>query len=198
MCFLTTPSEQYRESFLLGAAEFDAERRLDSTYAVCLGYSLKTLERQFSSFIHSLSNLADNSDSSTNWYVDQVLWLIDKEEYIGQASIRPELCTSYLITYGGHIGYSIRPSKRRQGYGKKILALSLEKSRDIGLRKILVTCDSDNIGSKKIIEHNGGQFETAMEMDNKAFRSEGRKQHSRVEKLRYWIDLTHQTTPHSI
>lgn len=115
--------------------------------------------------------------------------MIDCDEYIGQASIRPELCTSYLLTYGGHIGYSIRPSKRRQGWGKKILALALYEARELGLKRALVTCDSDNIGSRKIIEHNGGQFESAIGMTRSTFRTEGRKTDGALEKLRYWIDL---------
>ena len=195
MCFLTTPSERYRESFLQGAAEFSTEGRLDSTYAVFLGYNLRTLERRFSAFVSDLATLADHSGRSGAGYVDRVLWLIDQGEYIGQISIRPELYTPYLITYGGHIGYSIRPSRRRLGYGKRILALSLEASRDMGLRKILVTCDSDNIASRKIIEANGGRFETAMKMDARAFRAQGREQHPEVEKLRYWIDLKDRTAP---
>ena len=51
------------------------------------------------------------------------------------------------------------PSRRCRGYGRAILALTLEVTREIGLRRVLITCDSDNIGSRKIIEHNGGQFE---------------------------------------
>ncbi len=189
MCFLTTPSAQYKESFLEAAAEFHAEKRLDSTYAVCLGYNIKSLERQFPDFIRGLTDLADDSRAVGHWYVDRVLWLIDKNEYIGQVSIRPELCTNYLITYGGHIGYSIRPSCRKQGYGKKILGLSMEESKAMGLHRILVTCNSDNIGSKKIIEYNGGRFEKALKMDSIAFRAEGNPKDGQVQKLRYWIDL---------
>ena len=76
----------------------------------------------------------------------------------------------------GHIGYEIRPSKRRQGYDTKILRLGLEKARELDLHRVLVTCDEDNIGSKKIIEHNGGMFENAIEIEGDT-----------VKKLRYWI-----------
>ena len=72
---------------------------------------------------------------------------------------------------------------------RSILALTLVVSREIGLRRVLVTCDSDNIGSRKIIEHNGGQFESAMAMPSQTFRAEGRKPAQLIEKLRYWIDL---------
>jgi predicted acetyltransferase len=56
--------------------------------------------------------------------------------------------------------------------------LGLEKARELGLRRVLVTCDEDNIGSKKIIEHNGGQYENAIQIEG-----------DKVKKLRYWIDI---------
>ena len=186
MCSLTLPSERYEKSFLLGAAEFAAQNRLDSTYALHLGYDLRSLKRNFGRFVRDLIALGDGS---RGWYVDRVLWLIAGEEYVGQTSIRPMLCTDYLITYGGHVGYSIRPSRRRCGYGKKILNLALAESRAMNLGKVMVTCDSDNTASKKIIEGNGGRFESAMKMDSKAFRAEGRRPQCQVKKLRYWIDL---------
>ena len=185
---LVSPSVLYRDSFLAGAAEFLAEGRFDSTYARSLGYDSDSLADQFPQFVRNLKALADATSSRVR-YPDRVLWLVHDGDYIGQTSIRPELSTPYLLTYGGHIGYSIRPSRRCRGYGKAILALTLEVSREIGLRRVLVTCDSDNIGSRKIIEHNGGQFESAMTMPNQAFRAEGRRPAPLIEKFRYWIDL---------
>lgn len=185
---LTTPSAQYQQSFLAGATEFLAEGRLDSTYAVCLGYNLGSLAKKFPQFVVDLKALAHVERSGAQ-YPDRVFWLVDGDEYLGQASIRPDLCTSYLLTYGGHIGYSIRPTLRRQGHGKTILALILDAAREMELKRMLVTCDSDNVGSRKIIEHNGGQFESAMSMNHRTFRAEGRKPSQRIDKLRYWIDL---------
>ena len=197
MSVLVKPTATYRDTFLQGAAEFLAEDRLDSTYGVCLGYDLATLEQQFVQFVHDLRALGNSARLRQGWYVDHVLWLVEAGEYIGQASIRPELCTSYLLTYGGHIGYSIRPSRRRQGWGKEILALAIDAAREIGLERVLVTCNSDNIGSRKIIEHNGGQFESAIGMTRSSFRSEGRKADGPFEKLRYWIDLPPTAQPFS-
>ncbi len=189
MSMLVKPTATYRQSFLQGAAEFLAEDRLDSTYGICLGYDLPTLEQEFVQFVHDLRALGDSSRLQQGWYMDRVLWMIEDGEYIGQASIRPELSTAYLLTYGGHIGYSIRPSRRRQGWGKQILTLALDTSRAMGLERVLVTCNSDNIGSRKIIECNGGQFESAIGMTRSSFRTEGRKADGPLEKLRYWIDL---------
>ncbi len=185
---LVSPSVLYRASFLEGAAEFSTEGRFDSTYALALGYDRASLASQFPQFVRDLRALADSTGLRAR-YPDRVLWLVHDGEYIGQTSIRPQLDTPYLLTYGGHIGYSIRPARRGRGYGKAILALTLGVSREIGLRRVLVTCDSDNIGSRKIIEHNGGQFESAMVMPSQTLRAEGRQSVRRIEKLRYWIDL---------
>ena len=121
---LVSPSVLYRDSFLAGAAEFLTEGRFDSTYARSLGYDSDSLADQFPQFVRDLKALADATGSRSR-YPDRVLWLVHDGEYIGQTSIRPELCTPYLLTYGGHIGYSIRPSRRCRGYGKALLALTL-------------------------------------------------------------------------
>ncbi|MEW6749657.1 MAG: GNAT family N-acetyltransferase [Candidatus Latescibacterota bacterium] len=187
---LASPSQCYRDSFLEGAAEFAREGRLDSTYSVALGYTVASLQQRFADFVRDLRALADPDRVRPGWYVDQVLWLIHQGEYTGQASVRPELCTDYLRTYGGHVGYSIRPARRRCGHGTRLLRLVLQTCRQLGLARILVTCDSDNIGSRRVIERNGGAFESALPMTARAFRAEGRRPVAGVTKLRYWIDLS--------
>jgi len=86
--------------------------------------------------------------------------------------------TPHLAQIGGHIGYNVRPSQRRQGYGTALLAYTLEQARQFGLTGVLITCDTDNIGSARIIEKNGGQLINQTMVDGYA-------------KLisRYWIDL---------
>ncbi|NKB71348.1 MAG: GNAT family N-acetyltransferase [Candidatus Latescibacteria bacterium] len=195
MCFLVPPAVSYKETFLRGAADFHAHGQLDSTYAVCLGYNLKSLNRRFARFVQDLLDLQTPTSPYSTQYRDRVLWLIDGDEYIGQSSVRPDLSSNYLITYGGHIGYSIRPSKRRRGYGKKILAATLEQARLMDLKRILITCNSDNTGSRKIIESNGGRFERDLPMDADCFRAEGRPLQAGLTKLRYWIDLSLDPAP---
>lgn len=82
-------------------------------------------------------------------------WLVDEKNFIGSVSFRHKL-TPYLKKFGGHIGYSIRPSKRNKGHGKQMLALTLKKIRPFKLKKVLITCDEDNVGSQKVIQANGG------------------------------------------
>jgi predicted acetyltransferase len=86
------------------------------------------------------------------------LWYVDGREWLGRLAIRHEL-TPQLREVGGHIGYVVRPSARRQGYATKMLAESLPVAARLGIDPVLVTCDVDNIASRKVIEASGGEFE---------------------------------------
>ncbi len=187
-CTLEVPDECYCSSFVEGASEFAKEGHLDSTYASFLGFDVRRLQRDFGTYVDDLRDMGSASRVRQVGYRDCVFWLVDDGTYVGQSSIRPELGTPYLITYGGHIGYSIRPSHRQRGYGRRILQLTLERCREFGLERALVTCDEDNTPSRRIIEANGGDFESGMLMDDIAARAEGRAG-ERVRKLRYWFEL---------
>ncbi|MBP6881287.1 MAG: GNAT family N-acetyltransferase [Candidatus Pacebacteria bacterium] len=92
-------------------------------------------------------------------------WLIDNNEYIGTLRLSGKI--SQKMRYReGHLGYQIRPSKRKQGYGTKILNLGLLKARNVGLKKVYINCSKDNIASQKIIERNGGRLLRLMEQEN--------------------------------
>jgi predicted acetyltransferase len=79
-------------------------------------------------------------------------------QIVGLVRLRHRLTPS-LREHGGHVGYVVRPSARRRGFGTALLALALDRARALGLREILVTCDADNLGSRRIIEKNGGALE---------------------------------------
>jgi len=170
MLFLAEPSVAYRDTFIQSVHEFQAEGRQ-------LNYDLNDLTNDFSSFVQELHDAKDRSKLKPGRVPGSDFWLINDNEFIGRLSIRHEL-NDFLLMMGGHIGYEIRPSRRKQGYGTEILRLGLEKAKELGLQRVLVTCDEDNIGSKKIIEHNGGKFENAIELEG-----------DNVRKLRYWIDI---------
>ncbi|MFK7693607.1 GNAT family N-acetyltransferase [Paenibacillus sp. HJGM_3] len=87
---------------------------------------------------------------------DSTYWLITASgRVVGAVNIRHRL-TEKLFQRGGHIGYGIRPSARRCGYATKLLALALEKARGLGIRDVLVVCDSTNEASARTIVRNGG------------------------------------------
>jgi predicted acetyltransferase len=170
LIFLAESSVTYQDSFIQSVQEFQAEGRQ-------LHYDLNSITGDFGAFVQELHDKKDRSKLKPGIVPGSDFWLIDNNEFIGRLSLRHEL-NENLLMVGGHIGYEIRPSKRRRGYGTEILRLGLEKAKELGLRRVLVTCDEDNVGSKKIIEHNGGQFENAIQIEG-----------DNVRKLRYWFDI---------
>jgi len=80
---------------------------------------------------------------------------MDGDQWIGKLPLRTTINAQYLHA-GEHIGYEIRPSKRRCGYGTALLRLGLDKAHEWGLHQVVLTCDETNTGSRKIIEANGG------------------------------------------
>ena len=84
-----------------------------------------------------------------------ILWYVSGCHYVGELVIRHEL-TPELAEIGGNIGYSIAPQWRRQGHGTRMLAEGLQECRALGLRRVLVTCRSDNEPSRRVILANGG------------------------------------------
>ena len=84
-----------------------------------------------------------------------VFFGLEDGKIVGMLQIRHALNERLLKTYG-HIGYGVRPSERRKGYATKMLALALVKCRKMGIEKVLVSCDRNNIGSARTIIKNGG------------------------------------------
>ena len=99
--------------------------------------------------------------------------LIENDEIIGTGRIRTNLeANEYFNKYSGHIGYTIIPSKRKRGYGTKLLHLLLEKCKEINIEEVMIVCQVDNIGSQKVIENNLGSYkDTVLDpTDNKYYK----------------------------
>ncbi len=105
-----------------------------------------------------------------------IYFLMDEYKIIyGAIDIRHEL-NDYLLRYGGHIGYGIRPSQRRKGYASQMLTLALPIVKELGISKALITCDKNNTGSAKTIMNNGGILENEVINGNEVTQ-------------RYWIEF---------
>lgn len=76
---------------------------------------------------------------------------------IGSVQLRHSL-TEELEKHGGHIGYGVRPTERRKGYGKQQLLLVLDKAREMNLPRVMISCDKDNIASGRTAVSCGGVF----------------------------------------
>lgn len=163
MIKLIKPSIKYRQSFLKAAIEFHKEGRnkdIDSNQS----------SKQFAEFVRKLKNQGRGIDLPKGYVSASIYWLVNNGKFIGRFSVRHRLSTEKLRKEDGHIGYEIRPSERRKGYGKKILELALKKASSIGIKKALITCDNNNIGSRKIIEANGGILQKKIKIKSNLIR----------------------------
>ncbi|MBD3328801.1 GNAT family N-acetyltransferase [Candidatus Peregrinibacteria bacterium] len=126
-------------------------------------------------YIQRTDDNAKGENLPKDWMPSTTYWLIDNNEFVGHVNIRHKL-VDWSKKRGGHIGFAIRKSARKKGYGNKIMKLALEKAREIGLKKVLLTCDDTNIASQRIIEKNKGELQDKIEVKDKLVR-------------RYWITI---------
>lgn len=86
----------------------------------------------------------------------RIRWMWDGE-FCGQINLRWQPGSDALPPYvSGHIGYSVVPWKRGHGFASRALRHMIEEARDVGLRRVELTTDPDNIASQKVIQRNRG------------------------------------------
>ena len=108
---------------------------------------------------------------------DSTFFCLDEERdiFVGAVNIRHYLTKAMLLN-GGHIGDGVRPSERRKGFATQMITLALEECKKLGIHRVLMVCDKENIGSAKSIQKNGGVLENEVIVDG-------------VTEQRYWIEL---------
>ena len=94
-------------------------------------------------------------------------------QVVGRISIRHSL-NEFLLNFGGHIGYMVRPAFRKKGFASEMLRQALVVAKQLGIDEVLMTCNDDNIGSIKVIEKYGGVLDNKVEYEGRTLR-------------RYWI-----------
>ena len=137
------------------------DERLDFTAEACQAFVDQLLE--YADHDHVLPDGMVHSDYY--WIVDG-----DPSEVVGFLAVRHEL-NAFLLEEGGHIGYAVRPGRRREGHATRALGLAVRRAAELGLERVLVTCDDDNRASAATIVSNGGVLEDV-----------------RKGKERYWIE----------
>lgn len=178
---LIPPTARVHASFLDAVAQFRAAGQSEfagaSTLPPVNGHPGETWSDEqladpagFERFVARLVSFADPATEVPRGYVHNTqLWWVDADDYLGRLSIRHEL-TEALLTWGGHIGYAVKPTARRQGHATAMLRAALPITRDLGIDPVLLTCDTDHVASRRVIERAGGAYED-----------------SRQGKLRFWV-----------
>uniref|UniRef100_UPI00403F8378 GNAT family N-acetyltransferase n=1 Tax=Paenibacillus sp. FSL H8-0332 TaxID=2954742 RepID=UPI00403F8378 len=110
----------------------------------------------FEGMVQSLRGHASGVNIPDGWVSSSTFWLVTTDKrVVGAVNIRHRL-TERLLYSGGHIGYGIVPSARRQGYGSELLKQALLKAGELGIEQALVVCDAINTASERTIRRNGG------------------------------------------
>ena len=137
----------------------------------------KIWANDFHDFDYYIHNLDTKEESPNGWVPDTTLFCLDKDRniFVGAVNIRHYLNDTLLKT-GGHIGDGIRPSERRKGYATAMIALALDECKKLGINKVLMCCNKENIASAKSIINNGGTLENEVEEEGHIVQ-------------RYWIQL---------
>jgi predicted acetyltransferase len=166
---LVLPDKKYIDSYIIAANEYKLHNV--DTYSF--------YDPQECDIFAKFENYRLGRNLPEKYVKATYLWLVENDNFIGEVSIRHSL-TDSLMKYGGNIGYGIRYSKWNKGYGTKMLKMALPYARDLGLSKVLITCNDDNYGSAKVIEKNGGVLWDKISniVDGKS-----------IITRRYWIEL---------
>ena len=134
-------------------------------------------EWTFEQTANGLAAWARGDQLPEGWVACTTLFLVDGGRILGVANLRHRLAGT-LRAFGGHVGYSIRPSERGKGYATRLLEHIIDLARGMGIERLLITCDPENAASARVVEKCGGTFE-----DEILFEPLGRA------VRRFWIDL---------
>jgi predicted acetyltransferase len=130
----------------------------------------------WSKYLQMLRDYQRGENLPTGRVTSTFLVAVVDGDIVGRTSIRHEL-NEFLATIGGHIGYAVLPFFRRRGYATEILRQSLVIARSVGVDRVLITCDEDNVASMRVIERCGGVFSDLADQGP-----------GQPRKRRYWID----------
>ncbi|CAM4132900.1 GNAT family N-acetyltransferase [Vibrio agarivorans] len=132
----------------------------------------------FTTYVQRLTDESQGRNLRVGYVPCSHFWLVDTQQNIlGAIRVRHNIDNEFLALEAGHIGYDIAPSYRGRGHGKHMLELARPQAKQLGIGRALITADEHNWASRKVIEANGGVFESIVM--GKVFPE---------PTARYWVD----------
>ncbi|MFZ2149607.1 MAG: GNAT family N-acetyltransferase [Minisyncoccia bacterium] len=148
---LILPNRKYAASYIKMEREFEVEGIRGAAGSLDALYSLK----DFSSYNKKAVEKRKGINIPKGKVPSTLYWAVVGNKVVGRLSLRHRL---WKEASASHIGYAVKTSERRKGYGTEMLRLGLLQAKKLGIKKVVMGCREDNVGSKKIIEANGGIF----------------------------------------
>jgi predicted acetyltransferase len=170
MARLALPHIQFKESYINAVVEFQRED-------LWTDLDIPFLQNRFEDYVIDFDRTRKGMGLPLGWVPATEYWWVQGDEFLGRIDIRHRL-TDALKKFGGHIGYEVRPTERKKGHGKEMLKAVLPCAKEMRIEKLLITCDSDNIASQRMILSVGGVFQDEI-------MNEGKNSPTQ----RYWVGI---------
>lgn len=175
MLKLIKPNKKYFSQYKDMMDEWNMEGSRIAPWPLHLKYHTEELFEEMLNRVQEVeegNNLGEFASSTTYWLYDD-----GNNKLIGASNLRHYLTEEGLKLWG-HIGYGIRPTERKKGLATKLLKLTMQEAKKMNIDKVLLGAYVGNIGSWKVIEKCGGQFEKIIIEDETA-----------LPVKRYWINI---------
>ena len=174
--YLSEATPEYAEQVWQFRQEvFDCDKDSESQFAGCLSLDEATSAEEWIRWCRLRTN--EKTCGQTGVDVPSTTYFAirkNDDQLVGIIDLRHHINHHILGTWGGHCGYTVRPSERGHGYAKEMLRLNTSNAKELEIDKLLITCHSDNAASEKTILANGGIYEKTIIVDG-------------TEIKRYWI-----------
>ncbi len=152
---VVAPTLQYEMSFLDMVREYEAVEPTNASIYLAA-------KDGFAAYVQDLKNQEFGHKLPAGWVPCSHRWLVQNRQVLGVVRVRHHINTAFLAAEAGHIGYDVRPSARRKGLGHCAMQAALAEARARGIKRALLCAGEANHGSRRIIEHAGGQLESTV------------------------------------
>ncbi len=175
---LIEPNMKYADDIWAFRQEIlDCDAESEDQFAGCMSLDVSKSAEEWIKICELRKSVETCAETGTA--VSSNMYLAVRKEddrIVGVIDLRHHIDHPILGTWGGHCGYSVRPSERGNGYAKEMLRLNILNAKALGIPKLLITCHDNNIASEKTILANGGVYEKTIDVDGRNIK-------------RYWITV---------